>query len=73
MQRFPIVSMALWLFVLGAGAVLLLGWNQMRGNFSPRALPGDSVAAVTAAPPVDLPRDHRHGYEPLQREPSAVE
>jgi epoxyqueuosine reductase len=32
-----------------------------------------TVVMAEPPPPVDLPRDHRHGYEPLQREPSAVE
>ena len=32
-----------------------------------------TVVMAEPPPPVDLPRDHRHGYEPLQREPSVVE
>ena len=32
-----------------------------------------TVVMAEPPPPVDLPRGHRHGYEPLQREPSVAE
>ena len=52
MRRFPIVSLALWAFVLGGCALLLWGSSQMSSDLSSRALRRDPVVAAAGAAPL---------------------
>jgi epoxyqueuosine reductase len=46
-------------------------WARDFEGFQTKLFP--TVVMAEPPPPVDLPRDHRHGYEPLEREPSVAE
>lgn len=46
-------------------------WARDFEGFQTKLFP--TVVMTEPPPPVDLPRERRHGYEPLQREPSVAE
>lgn len=65
MHRFPIVSMALWLFVLGTGALFFWGSGQMAADFTSQAMRRDTAVPVSRpAPAPALPKLTAIDFDP---------